>query len=777
MVKTKIIFILFLVFLLESLGSAYDDDKNILEEIYFSEFDDFDDVYNEDEDEIFDVWRNNGRGNKNLVNVDTCGAAGDGTTDDTKAFEDAWKQACSTRRSVFMVPSGRTYLINATKFDGPCANGLTIQVDGTIVAPSDPEDWDPKSPKAWLVFSNLTAVTFQGNGIIDGSGTYNEKINLELQALTIDSSSRIRVKGLTFQNSQQMHFVISRSDSVRVNGVKVSSPGDSPNTDGIHLSESTNVVLQDCKIGTGDDCISIVNASSNIKMKSIYCGPGHGISIGSLGKDDSIGIVNRVVLDTAFLKGTSNGLRIKTWQGGSGYVRTVRFQNVQMDDVSNPIIIDQFYCDSQKPCQNQTSAVEISEVLYRNVTGTSKSQKAMKFACSDTVPCRDITLDNVNLVARDGTAEVYCNSATGVIAGYVHPEAESTGRSFLQVAATEEAVAPPLRVVQIEGLFSEVNSVLQVILKIIKHCQEFSPALVTGQLLGLDVGSVLEVTNCFPFPAREEDEEIEAEGANYQLEMMRCLREVWEMGRVDLSAIVIPMPRLYQSTLFGSFQTVELIETFMNYQENIKRCVCIIYDPSRSNQGVLALKALKLSDSFMELYKSNNFTGEKLREKNLSWVDIFEEIPIKVSNSALISAFMTELEPDTPVTQCDYERLQLSTNPYLERNVEFLIECMDDLSMEQQKFQFYYRNLSRQQAQQQAWLQKRRSENMNRKAAGEEPLPEEDPSNPIFKPLPEPSRLDSFLITNQIANYCNQINGVAGQSFSRLYLMKALHEN
>lgn len=52
-----------------------------------------------------------------------------------------------------------------------------------------------------------------------------------------------------------------------------------------------------------------------------------------------------------------------------------------------------------------------------------------------------------------------------------------------------------------------------------------------------------------------------------------------------------------------------------------------------------------------------------------------------------------------------------------------------------------------------------RAENMARKAAGEEPLPEEDPSNPIFKPVPEPSRLDSFLITNQISNYCNQVNG------------------
>ncbi|PNX92556.1 eukaryotic translation initiation factor 3 subunit h-like protein, partial [Trifolium pratense] len=265
----------------------------------------------------------------------------------------------------------------------------------------------------------------------------------------------------------------------------------------------------------------------------------------------------------------------------------------------------------------------------------------------------------------------------------------TTTRSFLQAVATEE-VATPLRKVQMEGL---------VILKIIKHCKDHSPSLVTGQLLGLDVGQDLEVTNCFPFPMREEDEEIEADGANYQLEMMRCLREV----NVDNNTV-----GWYQSTLLGSYQTAELIETFMNYQENIRRCVCIIYDPSRADQGVLALKALKLSDSFMELYRSNNFTGEKLRENNLSWVNIFEEIPIKVSNSSLISAFMTELEPETPVIQCDYDRLQLSTSSLMERNMEFLIECMDDLSVEQQKLQYHYRSLSRQQAQQQAWLQKRR---------------------------------------------------------------------
>ncbi|KAL3694955.1 hypothetical protein R1sor_008606 [Riccia sorocarpa] len=325
-------------------------------------------------------------------------------------------------------------------------------------------------------------------------------------------------------------------------------------------------------------------------------------------------------------------------------------------------------------------------------------------------------------------------------------------RSFAQAAATEETVVP-LRVVQIDGL---------VVLKIVKHCKECMPSLVTGQLLGLDIGSILEVTNCFPFPSRggEEDDEVEADGANYQLEMMRCLREV----NVDNNTV-----GWYQSTYMGSYQTVELIETFLNYQENIRRCVCIIYDPLRSQQGIVALKALRLSDSFMELYRTENFKGEKLREKNMAWTDIFEEIPVKIANSALVSSVMTELETDAPATQCDFDRLVLSTSPFMEKNLEFLIECMDDLGMEQQKFQYYYRNLSRQQGQQQAWLQKRRAENMARRAAGEEPLPEEDSNNPLFKPIPEPSRLDSYLITNQVNNYCNQINGYAPHGFSHMY--------
>lgn len=330
--------------------------------------------------------------------------------------------------------------------------------------------------------------------------------------------------------------------------------------------------------------------------------------------------------------------------------------------------------------------------------------------------------------------------------------------NFANVAATKPEDTP-LKTIQIDG---------QVLLKVIKHCKECMPSLVTGQLLGLDIGSTLEVTSSFPFPSRSEEDDAEADGANYQLEMMRCLREV----NVDNNTV-----GWYQSTYLGSYQTVELIETFLNYQENIKRCVCLVYDPYRSSQGGLALKALKLKDTFMEIYRAcpNGVTTDDLARANIGWKDIFHEIPVSIANSSLHSALMDELQSEVTANQADFDRLILSTNPYLEKNLEFLIECLDDLQLEQQKGAFYYRNLARQQQQHAQWLQKRRAENFARRAAGEEPLPEDDASNPLHKILTEPSRLEGLLITNQVNNYCSQINQFSSQSLQKLYLMQGLH--
>lgn len=59
----------------------------------------------------------------------------------------------------------------------------------------------------------------------------------------------------------------------------------------------------------------------------------------------------------------------------------------------------------------------------------------------------------------------------------------------------------------------------------------------------------------------------------------------------------------------GTFQTMELIETFVNYHENIKKCVCLVYDPQRAGRGAVALRAIRLKETFIEVYKDQRLTG------------------------------------------------------------------------------------------------------------------------------------------------------------------------
>lgn len=52
-----------------------------------------------------------------------------------QAFISAWSKACSTPKSVLLVPQGRRYLVNATKFNGPCEQKLIIQVRFDVLSP------------------------------------------------------------------------------------------------------------------------------------------------------------------------------------------------------------------------------------------------------------------------------------------------------------------------------------------------------------------------------------------------------------------------------------------------------------------------------------------------------------------------------------------------------------------------------------------------------------------------------------------------------------------
>lgn len=146
-------------------------------------------------------------------------------------------------------------------------------------------------------------------------------------------------------DSKNFHSNVLGCTNVTFSGYTVKAPEDSLNTDGIHIGKSKQIHVIDSIIQTGDDCVSIGDDSHEIYVQRVTCGPGHGISLGSLGKYQNEGPVSGVYIENCTLIGTSNGVRLKTWPDSfPGSVTDMHTKDIQVQNVMNPIIVDQNYC-------------------------------------------------------------------------------------------------------------------------------------------------------------------------------------------------------------------------------------------------------------------------------------------------------------------------------------------------------------------------------------------------------------------------------------------------
>ncbi|KFK37207.1 hypothetical protein AALP_AA4G228000 [Arabis alpina] len=386
------------------------------------------------------------------LNVLSYGAKPDGSTDSTKALLAAWNFACaSANPTTIIVPKGR-FLVGKLVFQGDeCKHApVSFRIAGSIIGPEDFRVL--AKSEQWIRFERVTDVSIYG-GVLDAQGTglwkcknedghcpigakvclthKNQHIflmyihgvlvnfvlffQLNLQTLMFTGSNNINITGLTSINSQKFHIVIDDSNNVNMDGVKVVADGDSPNTDGIHVGGSHSVRITNSRIGTGDDCISIGPGSTSVFIQNVQCGPGHGISIGSLGKEEEEQGVENITVSNVIFTGTQNGVRIKTWgKDSKSFARNIVFQHITMKMVKNPIIIDQHYCPD-KPCPKQESGVAVSNVRYEDIRGTSNTEVAVMLDCSEEKPCTGIVMKDVNLASVvNRPVQATCDNANGL---------------------------------------------------------------------------------------------------------------------------------------------------------------------------------------------------------------------------------------------------------------------------------------------------------------------------------------------------------------------------
>nr|CAD1819909.1 unnamed protein product [Ananas comosus var. bracteatus] len=180
---------------------------------------------------------------------------------------------------------------------------------------------------------------------------------------------------------------------------------------------SSDVTVTSSSIKTGDDCISIGEGASNVWIEKINCGPHW-----KLGDTPSESGVQNITVTSVVFTGTQNGLRIKTWgKPYSGFVKDVTFEHAVMQNVQNPIIVDQNYCPGDVNCPDQSSGIKISGLAYTDIQGTSATQLAVKFDCSASNPCSGITMQDIKLTYQNQNAQSYCKNAGGSTSGFIIP--------------------------------------------------------------------------------------------------------------------------------------------------------------------------------------------------------------------------------------------------------------------------------------------------------------------------------------------------------------------
>ncbi|XP_061348316.1 polygalacturonase-like [Gastrolobium bilobum] len=351
-----------------------------------------------------------------VFHVNNYGAVPHG--DITEAMKHAWKDACaSTTPSKVVVPRG-TYKLKQITLRGPCKAPINVLVQGTILAPINPNHL--KGSDQWVRFEYIDFLTLSGGGTFNGRGkkmAWNQNDcgknkNCKMLPMNFGFSfiKNSVIKDITSKDSKNFHVNVLGCKNVTFNNFSVKAPATSPNTDGIHIGRSTQVNIINSKIGTGDDCISLGDGSRQVTVLNVTCGPGHGISVGSLGKYPNEEPVEDFTVRNCTLKNTDNGVRIKTWPGTpvTSIASNFHFEDIIMVNVRNPIIIDQEYCPWNQCKKQSPSKVKISKVNFKNIRGTSATKEGVALVCSSGVPCETVELSDIDLSFNGTIATAKC---------------------------------------------------------------------------------------------------------------------------------------------------------------------------------------------------------------------------------------------------------------------------------------------------------------------------------------------------------------------------------
>lgn len=366
-----------------------------------------------------------------FLNICDFGATGRGDVKDTNAFIDAIRECETQGGGTIYVPPG-VYLTGPIHLK----SNMTLYIDnGAILRFSqDLEDfplvytrWEGEEQRVYspLIYAeNAENISVIGFGLIDGQGSIWWQLHREKRlkyprprAVCFYRCKNITIEGIRIINSPSWTVNPISCNNVTVHNVKIQNPYDSPNTDGINPESCKGVIISDCYIDVGDDCITLKSGTEdckekipceNITITNCIMAHGHGgVVIGS----EMSGSVRNVAVSNCIFEGTDRGIRIKTRRGRGGVVEDIRVSNIIMKNVMCPFTFYMYYhCGkggnekkvwdkSPYPIDESTPVVRriyISDVIVRQ----ARASAGFLYGLTE-MPISDVLFSNVVVEMAD----------------------------------------------------------------------------------------------------------------------------------------------------------------------------------------------------------------------------------------------------------------------------------------------------------------------------------------------------------------------------------------
>jgi polygalacturonase len=364
------------------------------------------------------------------------GAVPDGATPNTRAFARAIAAVLRAGGGTLNVPAG-------DYFTGPielCSGlNLHLQAGARLLFSQEVGDYSLGGGtfRPLVGAKDCHDLEISGKGSFDGRGgpwwAGESRVKAQARArglfdaeigrpwmMVFDRCTRVRIEGVTLENSPMYHLVPIRCEDVTVEGVTIRAPKDAPNTDGIDPTVSHRVLITGCTVDTGDDCIAVkagpvgTGPVEDILVSGCTFLHGHGCSIGS---ELNAGARNVTVRACTF-DGTDVGVRLKSRRGRGGLIENVTYTDLSMRNVGQAIVVSSYYYglpDVGKHDIAQAVAEHTPiwrNILIRNINATSGTRDAGIIIGLPEMPERGITLENVSIQAPKGLRIAYADGVS-----------------------------------------------------------------------------------------------------------------------------------------------------------------------------------------------------------------------------------------------------------------------------------------------------------------------------------------------------------------------------